>query len=267
MIDTTTVGFLTRVLAKRRETVLLLCVFAPFGAAANDWQPVGEIGRTAEAYLLEKAAADGATSVRAGSLDERLKLHRCDQPLEGFLRPGTRIGARTSVGVRCTGSRPWKVYVPVEVVVERRVWVAREALPRGHVLGAGDLVADVRDVSRMTASGYISDPALLVGHKLKASVLAGRVLTRQLVEADTLIRRGQTVTLAVSAGGISIRMAGKALSDGARNQRIRVENLNSGRVVEGIVRSPELVEVLVPATTDFFHSPPKVSAPTADTGY
>ncbi len=145
--------------------------------------------------------------------------------------------------------------------------MAREPLPRGHVLSKSDLRADVRDVARMTTAGYISDPALLVGHKLKTSILAGRVLTRQLVEADTLVRRGQTVTLAIAAGGINIRMAGKALSDGARNQRIRVENLNSGRVVEGIVRSAELVEVLVPGSGDFFHSPPKVSAPTADTGY
>ena len=53
--------------------------------------------------------------------------------------------------------------------------------------------------------------------------------------------------------------------DGALNQRIRVENLNSGRVVEGIVRSPEIVEILVPRGPDFSQQTPKVSAPLADT--
>lgn len=42
-------------------------------------------------------------------------------------------------------------------------------------------------------------------------------------------------------------MIGTALMDGAIGQRIRVENVNSGRVVEGIVRSREVVEVLVPS--------------------
>ena len=52
--------------------------------------------------------------------------------------------------------------------------------------------------------------------------------------------------------------------DGALNQRIRVQNLNSGRVVEGIVRSREHVEVLLPAVTGFFHATPKVSPSMAD---
>jgi flagella basal body P-ring formation protein FlgA len=51
------------------------------------------------------------------------------------------------------------------------------------------------------------------------------------------------VTLVVDNGGMEIRMAGKALSDGALDQRIRVENVSSRRVVEGIVRSAEIVEI------------------------
>ena len=130
------------------------------------------------------------------------------------------------------------------MTVRRTVWVARQPLPRGHLLTAADLVADVRDVSQMTTS-YVSDQKTLIGQKLKSSILAGRAITLQLVEADNIIRRGQSVTLAVATDAMSIQMAGKAMTDGAMNQRIRVENLNSGRIVEGIVRSRELVEVLV----------------------
>jgi flagella basal body P-ring formation protein FlgA len=58
------------------------------------------------------------------------------------------------------------------------------------------------------------------------------------------VQRGQTVTLVAEAGGISIRMAGRALSDGFVNQRVRVENLSSGKIVEGIARSPQVVEII-----------------------
>jgi flagella basal body P-ring formation protein FlgA len=66
-----------------------------------------------------------------------------------------------------------------------------------------------------------------------------------MLVADIMVRRGQMVTLIVKSGQMYIRMAGRALSDGALNQRIRVENSNSQRVVEGVVRSTEYVEILV----------------------
>ena len=245
---------------------LMIAVLCAITAHAAEWHPTDDIARVAESFLVEKLGQPaGNTSVRAGMLDRRLKLSVCDQPLEGFLRTGTRIGPKTIVGVRCAGARPWKVYIPVEVEVRKQVWVARQPLPRGHLITREDLAADIRDVSRMT-SGYQSDPDALVGRRLRSSVLAGRVLTPGLLEANNILSRGQTVTLMVASGDLQIRMAGKALMDGALNERIRVENLNSGRVVEGIVRSMELVEVIVPAAGNFLPPPPKVSAATVDTG-
>jgi flagella basal body P-ring formation protein FlgA len=44
---------------------------------------------------------------------------------------------------------------------------------------------------------------------------------------------------------MSVRMAGKALGDGLINQRVRVENLSSGKIVEGIARSPQVVEIVL----------------------
>lgn len=227
--------------------VLILAGLAPSAVAAQQaWQDVTEIAGAAESFVLRRAGPRaGRTSASAASLDPRLRLAACDVPLSAALRPGARIGQRTIVAVSCEGSQPWRLFVPVEVSVRSEIWTARHPLPRGHLLTEADLVADERDVSRMN-SGYVSDIELLIGQRLKNSVLAGRALTLQLVEADKLIRRGQSVTLAVDAGGVEIRMLGTALMDGALGQRIRVENVNSGRVVEGFVRSPEVVEILVP---------------------
>ncbi len=233
-------------------------------AAEGAWHSSTEIAAVAENFLQQRIgkAAD-RTSARASTLDPRLRLARCEQPLEAFLRNGTRISARTVVGVRCTGAKPWKLYVPVDVVVTENVLIARRTLPRGHVLSAADFTVEPRDVARLV-SGYISDADALVGQKLKIQLIAGRMLTPSMLEADAAVRRGQSVTIVASGGGISVRMTGKALMDGAINQRIRVENLNSGRVVEGIVRSREHVEVLLPAATSFFQATPKVSPSMAD---
>jgi flagella basal body P-ring formation protein FlgA len=245
---------------------VLLAASGMASATTAEWQAPGSITATAESYLKKRIGSDAnRTTVQAGQLDPRHRLARCSQPLSAFLRRGTKISARTVVGVRCDGVKPWKVYVPVDVVVTDKVLVARRTLPRGHVVSADDLKVEQRDVSRLV-SGYVSDIGQLVGQRLKTPLMAGRILTPQMLKADLAIRRGQSVTLVVASGGLSIRMAGTALMDGALNQRIRVENTTSGRVVEGIVRSREHVEILLPTNTHSIHRTPKVSPKLADTG-
>ena len=214
-------------------------------AAAAERHPVSEITQAAEDYLERRIAkTDRRVTPQAGKLDPRLRLARCDRPLEGFLRTGTEIGSRTVIGVRCSGSSPWKVYVPVDLVEMRPVLVARQALPRGHLLTADDLVPEKRDVSRLSG-GFISSSDTAVGRRLKRQLVSGAVLSSSMLETQVVVRRGQSVTLVVRNDALNIRMAGKALMDGAVDQRIRVENTASRRIVEGFVRSPEYVEVLV----------------------
>lgn len=247
--------------------VLLVIAAAASGAPRQAWQPIDDIASAAERYLQAKIGTSAArntnstsnrTTVRAGTLDPRHHLPLCDGPLQAFMRRGARIDARTIVGVRCTGNKPWKVYVPVDVVVTAPVYVAGRTLPRGHLLSAADLAMDERDVSRLV-SGYIRNPAELIGQRLKHSLIAGRMFAPAMLQADRIVRRGQTVTLTAAGGHINISMTGKALMDGARHQRIKVKNVNSGRIIEGIVRSSEQVEVLAPTANHFYHAKPKVS--------
>ncbi|MCB1845714.1 MAG: flagellar basal body P-ring formation protein FlgA [Halioglobus sp.] len=245
------VGLLTPASRVRRITDVVLCAVyllllgmraAMATVVAGDAiQPLAEIEHAAETYLAARATSGTAS---ATALDPRLRLARCDETLRPFLRDGARIRQRTIVGVRCTGSQPWKVYVPVNLAVTENVLVLASNLPRGHALTEDDLHSERRDVSRLPG-GYLSSVKDVLGQRLKQSLRAGSILSPAALQAELLIRRGQTVTLSAATDAISIRMSGKALMDGTLNQRIRVENGSSGRVVEGMVRSAERVEVLV----------------------
>ena len=221
--------------------LLFLGLAALLPLHAAELQPLEDIERAAEKFVAARAA-NGTAS--ASPLDRRLRLGRCEQALEAYLRAGARVQQRTIVGVRCTGPHPWKVYVPVNLVVTQNVVVLKANLPRGHQLAATDLEVERRDVSRLPG-GYLAVPAEALGKRLKQSLRAGAILSPSSLQTEVLIRRGQSVTLSAGGGGVSIRMLGKALMDGALNQRIRVENTSSGRVVEGLVRSAERVEILV----------------------
>lgn len=212
---------------------------------SSAWHPTDDIARTAEEFLRQKLGrSDPRLSLQAGWLDPRVQMPRCTEALTGFMRRGTKIASRTVVGVRCEGANPWKMYIAVDVVVRETVLIAARTLPGGHVVTADDVRAEERDVSSMVG-GYLSSPDELVGQRLKHQLMAGRVITPAMLQADLMIRRGQSVTILVKSDSLNIRMSGKALTDGAVNQRIKVENLASRRVVEGLVRSPEHVEVLV----------------------
>ncbi|MDH3440597.1 MAG: flagellar basal body P-ring formation chaperone FlgA [Gammaproteobacteria bacterium] len=218
---------------------------AVFADSADAWQPADTILATAENFVKDRYGRnDRRMRPIAGHLDARLRLPRCSETLEAFVGRGTKISSRTIVGVRCSGTKPWKVYVPVEVIVTESVLVSRRTLPKGHLLTADDVILEQRDIS-MFRSGYLSSTEELAEQRLKRQIDGGRVITPAMLVADILIRRGQMVTIVVKNDQMHIRMAGRALSDGALNQRIRVENSNSRRVVEGVVRSPEYVEILV----------------------
>jgi flagella basal body P-ring formation protein FlgA len=112
------------------------------------------------------------------------------------------------------------------------------------VLKAADLKVEEHDLSELPL-GFLDDPAIAVGLTASRPISGGAFLTNQQLVAAKAVQRGQSVTLIADAGGISVRMAGRALSDGLMNQRVRVQNLSSGKVVEGIARSEQVVEIIL----------------------
>ncbi len=250
-----------------QSAVILLTVASTAGAATggSEWQSLDDVQDTAIDFLTGRlgTAGDG-TRIEAGFLDPRLKLPRCGQPLAAFLNRGADVNRITTVGVRCSGEKPWKVYVPVSIVATANVVIATRHLPRGSVVTADSLRLERREVTRMR-SGYFGSIEAAVGLRVRQPILKGRTLSPGQLVADHVVRRGQSVTLVVASGGLKLNMAGKALIDGALGQRIRVENSSSGRVVEGIVRSPEHVEILAGNRQAFFSGKAKASGLEADT--
>ena len=235
-------GFLT--LAPLLCASLAAALTVPALADNGRWQSTASIAAKAEAHARASLShADLNVQATVASLDSRLKLARCDQPLQAFTPPNTELKKNLVIGVRCRGSRPWKVYVPVKLTARRQVLVTSRPLSRGATLSGADVRLEERDIT-MARGAYLTDVAQLDGKVLKRTVPEGRLVTVDLLNEEDIIKRGQRVTLMVEQSGFMVQMAGTALSDGTINERIKVENNSSQRTVEGIVRSPQLVEVL-----------------------
>lgn len=204
---------------------------------------IGALQAAAEnAVRRELPPNSSHTMVRAQSLDPRLRLADCDRPLSASLAGDGQPRAHTTVAVRCEGSARWTLYVSVSIESEVDVLVARRALPRDTELSPTDFEALPRHMPGLTTD-YITQPALLSGQRLRQGLSSGQALTVEALTPANLIHRGQQVTLIAGSGEFEVRMSAVALSDGRLADRIRVENLSSQRVIEGIVRSDSVVEV------------------------
>lgn len=223
-------------------TLLLLGATTPL--AADQSQSHASIRDTARDHALQAAALlPGRPRVEVGSLDSRLRLAKCDVPLEAYDSPNGLNGGRGVVGVRCDGSRPWKLYVPVQLALLEPVVVSRRALVRGQTLGADDLAIDEVDTTTLHKA-YFTRIEDVVGLRSKRSVAAGATLHAGLLDREQLVRRGSQVEIVAASGGLQVSMRGKALADGGRGDRIRVENLKSGRVITGTVTGHGVIQVI-----------------------
>jgi flagella basal body P-ring formation protein FlgA len=214
----------------------------PFAAWANV-QSLEAIQKAAEAFvrasLPEKS---GKHFVTANPLDPRLRLEPCAAPLETFSQGTGMNTGRVTVGVRCPSATPWTIYVPVSIEVETSVLVLRRPLSRRSRVELADVELQVRRVPGL-ATVFVNDVASLKGHRLKRSLPVGTALTVDMLQPDVLVRRGQQVTLIAANGPVQIRAQGEALTEGALDERVRVRNVSSLKIVEGVVESSGVVRV------------------------
>jgi flagella basal body P-ring formation protein FlgA len=217
---------------------------AAVAAHAADRQDVPALDQLATdtAQRLLPALTDKQRIIMS-PVQPRLQLAHCDKPVRADRAPGNQMAGRVLIELTCDGPVPWHLYVPARVVGTAPVVVAAHALVAGSVLTLKDVTVEQHDLVGLP-TGYLDDPAIAVGLTAARAIAGGALLTNQQLLGTQAVQRGQTVTLVADAGGISVRMPGRALSDGLVNQRIKVENLSSGKVVEGIARSAQVVEII-----------------------
>lgn len=196
---------------------------------------------------IRSALSDQGTRVvaQADSIDSRLRLPLCTQALDAELPfAGTRSN-RITVEVRCAGEQSWKVYIPVRLETYGQVVVAARAIARNQILAAEDLTVAELELSGLRQE-HLSDPAHVVGKKMRRAVAAGAPITASVLTTPPMIRRGQLVTVQASGSRVSIAMKNAvALRDAGFGELIEVRVESSGRTLQAIVRSEQVVEVLL----------------------
>lgn len=202
--------------------------------ASAQWQSPEDIAAAARGAITDSGR------VEALALDERLKLKRCDAPLEAEVTRPIQRGSGM-VAVRCEGSTPWRLFVPVRATDPVTVVVAARTLKPGEVLVAADLTLEQRPSSALPFD-FVGDTERALGLTVRRTQAAGVALSQGALEFPEVVARGALVTLVSTSGTVTVKSEGVALEPGRLRQRIRVRSA-SGRVIEGTAEGPGEVRV------------------------
>ena len=229
-----------------KKYAYLLCVIISVSGSVNaeTYQSHNSIYQTAKKYIRSHITSENSqsTEITTGKLDSRLRLKKCTKALQAFSPKGSREMGKTTIGVKCSGSKPWSLHVPITISVYKKVLVAARTLQKGEILTKADTKLVKHDLAHLSY-GYFESNNHSIGMKVKRRALTGAVLTPAMLKKPQVVARGQKIAIMAKSGRMEVRMMGQALSNGAIGDRIKVLNMKSRQKLEGIVVSSVEVKV------------------------
>jgi flagella basal body P-ring formation protein FlgA len=112
----------------------------------------------------------------------------------------------------------------------------------GDIIKEEDITWDDVPASRQRKS-IIIDAKDLIGKSPRHIVSAGRPVRTEEVGGATVIAKGAQVTLVYKTPNIEIKTLGEAMENGALGTVIKVKNVSSKSIIQGIVESDNVVRI------------------------
>lgn len=192
-------------------------------------------------YLQEQAQAfvfdqldiplDAQADVKAGTIDERLPLTRCEDALTISLPARMEIRRNTTVYLKCEGEKSWDLYLPVRVSIQKPYVTVTVPVAKGDILSEPMLTLAYQDQT-LIRGDYLTDPTALIGVRSKRELKPGQPIRLTQV---CVVCKGDQVTLSAENSSMQIKTMARALQDGSFGDMIRLVNTRSGRTVQGQV--------------------------------
>lgn len=120
-----------------------------------------------------------------------------------------------------------------------------------HLVRVGDVIAanDI-DYQRIAPGevrdNVITDANALIGKSPKHTLMQGRPIRQDEISSPTVLRKGTRVTMVYRSDNLEIRTLGEALDNGAKGDVVRVKNLTSKAIINGVVVNGDTISIASP---------------------
>lgn len=147
-----------------------------------------------------------------------------------------------SLELEQNGGRTRNVHVPFRVFTKRKIFTMRHPGRRGDVIRKADITAKEIYLSGRN-NEYPATVEDVAGRVLKRDIAANTVVTKQILEEQIALQRGDPVNIVVENKRLFVQTRGKAMDKGRIGDMVRVKNVVSGRELVGKVTGGNTVVV------------------------
>jgi flagella basal body P-ring formation protein FlgA len=220
--------------------------------AVNVVRPGRTISRDEMQLAISRSAAERGS---LGNLDVMIDDHHAARMVDAVrsdaikvasfnrdLRSG-RYEARLTLPGAPDGMDGWTV--TGSIVEMREVAVPTSDIERGEAIQAKDLIIVKRPVAQV-ASDVVRPLADLIGMVPRRTLKAGEFVRSADLAKPVLVEKSALVTVTYQARGLTLTMRGRAQASGSQGDVIKVQNLQSKKMVEGVVTGPGQITIAGP---------------------
>lgn len=128
---------------------------------------------------------------------------------------------------------------------EAQIPVLKHPVRAGETITAEDIDFK-KEPARQAYGNIIIDSKDLIGKAPKRTIAQGRPIRQDEISNPAILLKGARVTMIYRSNNLEIRTLGEALDSGAKGDVIRVKNLASKTIVDGVVESGNIVHTSSP---------------------
>lgn len=220
----------------------------PAGAAvsrASRYFSGEEIGELVRAHALKGKEGEGTSlEIETRIRDAHLPVGDIRWEIRAQGRQMARGGSRAyRVVAYVNGRSQWNALVRTRTEVVRKVVVAVRPIARGANITAEDIRVEQRRVDGRLPGSTLGDVESVVGKPALRPIARNELINASMVREPLSVREGGRVTLLYQGPGVQFTAVGVALVNGRVGKFIPVRNLQSGKIVYGVVKEEEVVLV------------------------
>jgi len=218
---------------------LFVSVSQPALAANQDLE---KIEQTVLAYLKQKADQQlFEPEFKLRPVSQRLKLAKCQTDLQIDDRNLNEKVGRMTIGVICNQPK-WKVYIPAEIQGKLEVVYSNRAILRNTLISAEDIRIERLPYNQIP-NGSALRPESVIGMRSKRSFTANSPIQIKYLQPPYWVFKNRNVNILTRIGSIEVKTQGVAMKNAVKGEQVPVKNINSNRVVKGIVIAPNTVMI------------------------
>lgn len=235
-LDMVDLAGLTEITVERSGVRLHAVDFEQLLEEALQTRLTDQRGQNAGRYAITLASSPAPTTLPA-EIASRLRVDLLAAPSGRSERFSAVI--RTPSGqevARLSGRAEHRVMIPV----------LGRPIARGDVVRASDLRFQDVPYSRTVGTPTLIETADIIGQAARRSLRAGAPINPDDLTEPLMVERQELVTLIYRHGALALTVRARAMDEGAEGQSIDVMNLQSNRIVRGVVAGHGIVHVLGP---------------------